>query len=201
MIVLGDWCTQWGMELNPSKTKSIIFSRSRTVHPEHPTLSLGTTLIDNVQTVRLLGVTFDTKVTFESHLRSVTGIVSQKIGIMRKCWQMYRDNSLVLKCFYSFILPFFEYCSSVWMSAAASHINMLERVFASARFLAPANIKLDHRRDVAASCLLFKILNNPDHPMHSRLPPPIEHARRTRRAQQMNSRARTSAVTQYITIQ
>ena len=113
---------------------------------------------------------------------------------MRKCWQTYHDNSIVLKCFYSFILPFFEYCSIVWMSAAPTYIKMLDRVFASARFLAPVNIKLDHRRDVAAACLFYKIVNNPDHPMHTRIPPPVEHARRTRRTQRMNSRARASAL-------
>ena len=101
---------------------------------------------------------------------------------------MYRTR------FYTFILPFFEYCSAVWMSAAPTHLKMLERVFTSARFLTQTSMKLEHRREVATSCLFYKILNNPDHPMQSRLPMPAAHGRRTRRAARMNSQALTSAM-------
>ena len=194
LLHIKTWCAQWGMDLNPSKTKSMIFSRSRTALPQHPDLYLGDSLIEDAAKLKLLGILFDPKLTFELHVKAVTKLVSQKLGIMRKCWQSYRDNSVVLKCFYSYILPFFEYCSVVWLSAAPTHLHSFERVFASARFIAPSNIKLDHRRNVAGCCLLFKILGNPDHPMHSRLPRPADHARRTRRAERMNNRARMSAL-------
>ena len=190
-----EWCRLWGMELNPSKTKSIIFSRSRTDVPEHPNIMLENTIIENVEALRLLGVIFDPKLTFQSHISTVTRIVSQKIGILRKCWQTYRDDSIVLKTFYSFILPFFEYCSPVWMSAASSHLQQLQRVFNAAKFITPIGISLDHRRDVAAMCLFYKILSRDTHPMNSRLPGPANGNRRTRRANRMNSRALTSAVT------
>ena len=175
------------MDLNPIKTKSITFSRSRTIFPEHPNLILGDTVIENVDTFKLLGVTFDSKLTFERHLRNVTSVVSQKVGILRKCWQVYQDIELVIKCFYAFILPFFEYCSSVWMSAAPTHLNMIQRVYSLARFIARSHLSLEHRRLVASLCLFFKIYNTPDHPMHSRLPPPTNAVRRTRRARRMNS--------------
>ena len=126
------WAHCGGMLLNAIKTKGIIFGRSRTSQPEHPELVLQGAIIENVDKIKLLGVTFDSKITFNCHLRNITSAVSQKIGILRKCWQVYRDDALVLKCFYAFILPFFEYCSSVWMSAASSYLNMLQRVFISA---------------------------------------------------------------------
>ena len=188
------WCVQWGMELNPIKTKSAIFTRSRTMLPEHPDINLGDSTIENVTNLKLLGVLFDSKMTFELHVRAIASKVSQKIGILRKCWQTYQDNSVILKCFYAFILPFFEYCSAVWMSAASTHLKVLERVFTSARFLTQTRINLEHRRDVAASCMLFKILSNAEHPMQSRLPLPADPARRTRRAARMNSRAMVSAL-------
>ena len=33
---VSEWCDLWGMKLNASKTKTMIISRSRTVHPSHP---------------------------------------------------------------------------------------------------------------------------------------------------------------------
>ena len=162
--------------------------------PEHPDLTLDDVTIDNVQRLKLLGVTFDPKLTFEQHIIDMTSKLSQKIGILRKCWQIYPENSLILKCFYSFILPFFEYCSVVWMSAADTYLRMIQRVFDSARFFIPIGIDLHHRRNVAALCILYRTLNNVSHPLHSKIPGPANPLRRTRRAQRMNSRALLSAL-------
>ena len=194
LVFIEDWCGRWGMELNALKTKSMLFSRSRTILPEHPDLTLMNTTIESVETMKLLGVVFDSKLTYEQHLRKVTSIASQKVGILRKCWRVYEDDELVKKCFYAFVLPFFEYCSSVWLSAAPTHLNMLQRVFTSAEFIARTHLSLEHRRHVAALCHFYKIFHSPEHPMHSRLPPAVNPVRRTRRTQRMNTCALTSAL-------
>ena len=66
------WCLQWGMKLNPSKSKEMIASRSRTQYPQHPNLSINGALIDQVDELKLLGVTLDSKLTFEAHLRNIS---------------------------------------------------------------------------------------------------------------------------------
>ena len=33
---VSEWCDLWGMKLNASKTKTMIVSRSRTMHPQTP---------------------------------------------------------------------------------------------------------------------------------------------------------------------
>ena len=38
---VSEWCDHWGMKLNASKTKNMIVSRSRTVHPQSPPLTIG----------------------------------------------------------------------------------------------------------------------------------------------------------------
>ena len=48
---------------------------------------------------------------------------AQRLGIIIKSWQVFHDQSLLLKCFLSFDLPVFEYCSAVWCSAADSHLK------------------------------------------------------------------------------
>ena len=40
-------CNLWGMRLNPSKTQSMIVSRSRTVFPPHPDLLVGSTSLNS----------------------------------------------------------------------------------------------------------------------------------------------------------
>ena len=36
LVKVSEWCDLWGMKLNASKTKTMIVSRSRTMHPQSP---------------------------------------------------------------------------------------------------------------------------------------------------------------------
>ena len=112
--------------------------------------------------------------TFEKHRRSVFSAAAQRIGIMRKSWQVFHDRPLILRSFWSFVQPVLEYCSAVWCSAADSHLKLPDRVVRSAGFL--AGVVLDcnivHRRSVAELCMLFKIKIYPMHPVSGALPLP-----------------------------
>ena len=36
VVTVSEWCDIWGMKLNASKNKTVIVSRSRTMHPKLP---------------------------------------------------------------------------------------------------------------------------------------------------------------------
>ena len=38
LAVISNWCSRWGMLVNPSKTRRMLISRSRTVEPLFPDL-------------------------------------------------------------------------------------------------------------------------------------------------------------------
>ena len=42
---VSQWCYVWGMKLNASKTKTMIVSRSRTVNPQSPLLTISRTVM------------------------------------------------------------------------------------------------------------------------------------------------------------
>ena len=58
-------CKLWRMKLNASKTKSMIVSRSCTMDPKSPPLTIGGTVLNESDDLVILGVTFDSKLTFE----------------------------------------------------------------------------------------------------------------------------------------
>ena len=80
--------------MNVSKTKAMIVSRSRTMHPQSPPLTIGGTALKESDDLVILGVTFDSKLTFETHLRSVSRAASQIVGILRKSYRVFHDRSL-----------------------------------------------------------------------------------------------------------
>ena len=122
----------------------------------------------------ILGVIFDSKMTFEKHLRSVSRATSQRLGILRKSWRVLDVRSLLGRCFRSFVLPVLEYCSAVWCSAADIHLKLQDRAVSGARFLTGGVFECDiaHRRSVAVLCMLYKIRCNPMHPLNGALPGP-----------------------------
>ena len=102
-------CNLWGMKLNASKTLD------------------GTVLKESADLV-ILGVTFDAKMTFQKHLCSVSSAAAQRLCIMRKSWQVFRDRSLLLRSFWSCVLLVLEYCSPLWCSAADAHRKLLDKL-------------------------------------------------------------------------
>ena len=83
------------MKLNASKPTTMIVTRSRTVHPQSPALTIGGTVLKGSDDHVILGVTFDSKMTFEKHLRSVSRAASQRLFILRKSWQVFHDRLLL----------------------------------------------------------------------------------------------------------
>ena len=89
------------MRLNPNKTHSMIVSRSGTIFPPQPDLFAGSTSLNSYDTLKIFGVMFDSKFTFEGRFHSISYLVAQKIGLLRKSsspgdHMSYRDASILL---------------------------------------------------------------------------------------------------------
>ena len=181
---ISTWCTKWDMKINPAKSKSLCFSRSRTVFPLHGDLVVDGSPIANCCELDILGVKFDSKLTFESHIRAIVSSASRKLGILRKAYTILQDASISVTCFRCFILPLLEYCAPVWSSAAASHLRLIDKVFRTAQFLCNGNVlcNLSHRRDISCLCMLYKIRASLSHPLHGSIPALYVATRLTRGA-------------------
>ena len=56
------------MKLNASETKTMIVSRSRAMHPQSPPLTIGGTVLKQSDDLAMLGLIFDSKMTFEKQV-------------------------------------------------------------------------------------------------------------------------------------
>ena len=77
LVKVNEWCDLWRMKLKASKTKIMVVSRSRAMHPQSPILTIGRTVLKESADLVFLGVTFNSKMTFEKHLCSVCRATSQ----------------------------------------------------------------------------------------------------------------------------
>ena len=94
---IDEWAVQWKMSYNPDPTKQtqeIIFSR-KTSQRNHPGLMFNKSIV-NVTTIRKhLGMIFNSKLSFEEHLKSVLKKVSKTVGLLRKFQGILPRTSLI----------------------------------------------------------------------------------------------------------
>ena len=67
LLNLAMWCTKWRIKLNPQKTKVIIFSGSKLARTTEPNLELCGGTLKVYPQVKFLGITFDSRLTFQKH--------------------------------------------------------------------------------------------------------------------------------------
>ena len=111
-----EWCNNWCMILNPNKSKASAVNRSQTVKSPHGDLFLSVVSIPASPNLDILGVKFDSKLTFEGQVRFIVFRVSQRIGIFRLIKRIFVDTSVFLHCYYAFLSTYLEYFSQCGVS-------------------------------------------------------------------------------------
>ena len=120
---VSEWCDIWGMKLNACQTKTIVIvSRSLTMHPQSPQLTIGGTVLKESDDLVILGATFDSKMTFEKYLCSVSRTDSQRLGILWKSFRVFHNRSLLGRCLRGFVGQFW---STVLLCVARLAIHTL----------------------------------------------------------------------------
>ena len=157
----------WRMKTNPSKTHSITISKSKTSHSPFTFYGLD---LEVSNTLKLLRVTIDNKLTFEKHICNIASSTTQNYGLIRKCYKTLGNKDAVLKSFYAFFLPCFKYCSTVWCSASDSHLKLLDCALNNTRFfILDILINLNKHRIIVCLSMLHKIFHNANHSLHYKL--------------------------------
>ena len=126
------------------------------MHLQSPPLTIGGTVLKESDDLVILVVAFDSKMTFEKHLHSVSKAASQRLGMLKKSWRVVHDRSLLGRSFRGFVLPALEYCSAVWCPAANTRLKLLDRAVSGARFLTVGVLSVTFLIvDLWQSCLCF----------------------------------------------
>ena len=105
------WTKKWLMELNPSKSKEVCFSRKRTP-PIHSPLFLGNTSIQSVKDHKHIGVTLTSTMSWTTHISQMIAKVSKKVSTFNSL--KFKLPRQILEVIYkSFIGTLLEYTDVV----------------------------------------------------------------------------------------
>ena len=148
----------------------MVVSRSRTYAPCYCDLTLAGEELEQLKSVRILGVTSGSKLTFQTHLREVVSKAARKLGVVRRARQLFDCPRDVISCFNTYVLSSLEYCAPVQMSSAESHLSLLDSTVRSEVELCEGDICcMQHRRQISTFCLVYEIYYGADHILHEYL--------------------------------
>ena len=124
------WAKEHNLSFSPGKTKVMLFTNKRKY--TKPKLFLGGKEIEYVDSFKYLGVTLDTKLTFQVHVDNISKRASRTMAQARR--QMGKNWGLkprICKWIYtSLVRPIITYASFAWINSTnkVTHVRKLQRV-------------------------------------------------------------------------
>ncbi|XP_076388981.1 uncharacterized protein LOC143264669 [Megachile rotundata] len=179
---LYEWSNKNGFKFSSNKTECILFSKhyeSRT-----PILKLGTNILRFVICTKILGVLFDSKLTWKNHIEHLINICKQRLkpikAISNKNWGA--DQAVLLQTYQATIRSKIDYASVIYNSAKTNIIKNLDtihnaglRIVTGAFHTTPigsllieaGETSLDHRRKLLSLKYAVRALTSTNSIIHS----------------------------------
>ena len=169
---LSEWGRSWRIQFEPTKSQAMVISHHRPPWKHPPVQFDGVSVLEE-ESLKLLGVVFDSRLTFRTHLRNIALRGNQRLYFLRRVAPLL-DAKGREKVYRGFVRPVLEYCPLVWMGAPSSYLAQLESIQRRAlRIINPDYWlpSLAIRRAVAALCYIYKLMTLPaSSPLRSLVP-------------------------------
>ena len=169
------WLSANKLTLNVLKTDfMLIGSRQRVAALEgNVTLRLNDAVLQQVHSLKCLGVNVDQNLTWDSHNASIRKKVTRNVGILKKVKPVLNRLINLIDIYRSLIEPYFTYCCIVWDSIGETQTKSLQkfqnraaRIITGASYLIRSNDVLDQlgwlnlaEQRQYQKAMMFKIIN------------------------------------------
>ena len=139
------WLTTNRLTVNPSKTEYLIIGTPQQCSKLiSSTISFSGTTISSSDSVRNLGVTFDSNLSLQKHISSICQTSYYHIKQLRQVRSVLDNNSAILLA-NSLVSSRLDYCNSLYFGLPQTSINRLQRIQNSlARVVMPFVKRHDH---------------------------------------------------------
>jgi hypothetical protein len=104
-----NWCTMNCIVVNPLKSNFLSFNHTNVV------VSINGHVLENPHFVKYLGILIDDKLSWNNHVKYVTKLCCQRIGVFKKIL-FHLPNDVAILYYNAFIQPCFSYCTVFWFN-------------------------------------------------------------------------------------
>jgi hypothetical protein len=125
IVDLFEWCEINRIDINYSKTYIMVITNKRVDIPIK--IVLGSIEIEVVSTFKLLGVYLDNKLNFQSHIAKMCLSINKRLYSIKRLAHL--AFSVRMQFFKTFILPCFDYCSSLVIYFTKTLIQKISNIY------------------------------------------------------------------------
>ena len=125
------WCNTNKLSVNINKCKILSFTKNKSV-VQYPYV-INETLLPRPKLVKDLGVTFDSKLTFNDHVIKITNEAYKMLGLIIRLGKDFSNKETFISLFNSYVRSKLEHATIVWNPITETNRRKLEII--QAKFL------------------------------------------------------------------
>ena len=151
-----DWGRKWLVDFNAGKTQLVLFDQSNNTGVNDVKIAV----LEEKSSFKKLGLTFSSKLEWDSYVISIAKTVSKKIRALIRS-TTFLSPEVALYLYKSTIRPCMEYCCDVWAGAPSCYLELLDKLQKRicrtvGPSLATSLEPLAHHRNVASLSLFYR---------------------------------------------
>lgn len=123
---LFDWSVTNKIALNIGKCHALSFTNR--MDPLTPSYSIDNVELKVVHEMKDLGVLFDSKLRFDSHVRGISNRACRMLGFIMRTTKDFTNIKCILMLYNTLIRSHLEYCCTVWNPYQQQYIGLIEKV-------------------------------------------------------------------------
>lgn len=170
--VVEGWCRRWRIKLNGAKSSLIYFHRLRDQPSEDLSLQLFNEIIRPTSSAKYLGIEFDSKLTFQTHIQTIEKKSSSRLNVFKLLTKNGVNNSVLIRLFKTYVRPLFEYGSISFLTANIKRLQLTQNEFLRLSLKLPRYLRTDLIHEAAGLELIEQRLLDVNQRL---LPKMIEH--------------------------
>ena len=123
------WLLANKLTLNVAKTKYMLIGAQQKIASilRESSIVVSSNLIEHVEKFKCLGITLDQTLSWEQHIEEITLKVSRDLGALKRIRPNVPQPTLIT-IYNTIILPYFDYCSTVWGSRGICQSEKLQKL-------------------------------------------------------------------------
>lgn len=124
LVKISTWFKCNKLSLNLDKTCFINFCASQTHFDQVINIVIDDISIVERKSTKFLGITLDSKLTWNNHVNNITTSISRAVGVIGKMRDLVPEK-ILYTLYNALVLPYFTYCNTVWGNCSITKINII----------------------------------------------------------------------------
>ena len=125
------WTQANDLKLNATKTTTTLFTPDPAEFSTELTLDIDNTRLPTVKNPKILGLTFDPKLTYSNHIQTMTKKANNTVKILKAltATKWGKQKETIINTYSAITRPVMEYASTVWAPiAVTTNVNKLQKI-------------------------------------------------------------------------